>query len=190
MIYTVNIVKTIIFCSEKERDDIMFLGSEEIKKLIKEKNLVSDFINLKEQLQPNGFDLTLQNIERVTGHGTISASGKVLPILEKIPIKSDNTWILDKGVYIITFNEVLKFPKGIAGISIQRSSVIRCGAMINVSLWDSGYEGRGQNLLVVHSKYGLTLQKNVRIVQVQFIKIMGKNYMYRGNYQHENIHKL
>jgi len=165
----------------------MFLGSEEIKKLIKEKNLVSDFINFEDQLQPNGFDLTLQKVERTIGHGIISTSGKITPKLEEVSINPDNTWVLNKGIYIITFNEILRFPKGIAGIGIQRSSIIRCGAIINVSSWDSGYEGRGQNLLVVHNKDGLILQKNARIVQIYFIKVRGRHFSYEGNYQHENI---
>lgn len=166
-----------------------YLGSKTIKKLILEKGLVQDYIDLNSQLQPNGFDMTVQKIERVTGKGTISTSGKMTPILLEIPTDDSGFWNLKNGLYIITFNEILNFPKGIAGIGIQRSTIARCGAIINVSSWDSGYEGRGQNLLVVHNKNGLVLQKNSRVVQMHFIRISGENFLYNGNYQKENINK-
>ena len=165
----------------------MYLGSEEIRKLIKEKGLVSDYIDLEKQLQPNGFDLTVGKVYQICTQGEIACDGKITPALIELPIHIGDFWTLNEGVYIIAFNEILKFPKGIAGIGIQRSTVARCGAMINVSSWDSGYEGRGQNVLVVHNRLGLNLQQNARVVQIHFIKIIGKNFSYKGNYQHENI---
>lgn len=164
----------------------MYLGSEEIRKLIKNKKLVTGYIDLEKQLQPNGFDLTIQKIGYLEGNGEILADGKQTPEVVDVP-SPYNKWWCSKGIYLITFNEVLKFPKGIAGIGIQRSSVIRCGAMINVSSWDSGYEGRGQNLLVVFNEKGITLEKNARIVQMQFIRIAGKNFQYKGHYLRENM---
>lgn len=41
----------------------MYLGSDEIRKLVVTKNLVSGYRDLEKQLQPNGFDLTVQKIE-------------------------------------------------------------------------------------------------------------------------------
>lgn len=167
----------------------MYLGSDEIKKLIEKEELVKDFINLETQLQPNGFDLTLLKIEKFKNSGFISFSDKKLADVEEVPIDENNYWMLDKGAYLITFNEVVKLPKGIMAITIQRSTIMRNGAMTIVGSWDSGYNGRGTNLLIVTNPHGIILQRNARIVQMHFIKIEGKNFLYEGHYQKENINK-
>lgn len=66
---------------------------------------------------------------------------------------------------------------------------MRNGAMTIVGSWDSGYNGRGTNLLIVTNPHGITLQRNARIVQMHFIKIEGENFLYEGHYQKENIDK-
>ena len=165
----------------------MYLGSEEIKRLVKEQNLVTGYIDLEKQLQPNGFDLTVQKIEIFEDFGEICFAEKRLPTTKEK--EHAECWVLKKGVYLVTFNETLKFPKGIAGLAFQRSTVMRCGAIVNTSNWDSGYEGRGQSILVVFNDNGLVIHQNARIAQMQFIKIVGENFLYEGNYQKENIPK-
>lgn len=170
----------------RKEEEKMFLGSEKIRMLILKKGLMKDYIDLDSQLQPNGFDMTLQKIYKLHGIGEITCNSKVLPELEEI-ITSSKIWYLKQGVYLIQFNEVVNLPKNIAAFSIQRSSIIRSGAMINVASWDSGYNGRGQNILFVNNPDGLCLEKNARVVQMHFLRVEGKHFSYNGHYQKENI---
>lgn len=167
----------------------MYLGSEEIKKLIEEQGLIESYLNIADQLQPNGFDLTLNKIEKFNTAGFVAFAEKQMAKLEEIPRDEHNNWRLEQGAYLVTFNEIVKLPKGIMAITIQRSTIMRNGAMTIVGSWDSGYNGRGTNLLIIHNPHGLTLQRNAKIVQMHFIKVEGENFLYEGHYQKENIKK-
>jgi len=100
----------------------------------------------------------------------------------------NHRWILEQGNYLIRFREDIKLPDDIFSISIQRSSVMRCGATVNVGLWDAGYHGRGVNLLSVHNPKGLILYYNARLVQMLFVKI-NPTQPYNGTYQKEGVKK-
>ena len=173
----------------------MFLGSTEIKRLILEKSMIKGYRNLDEQLQPNGFDLTVEKIEYFTTDGSVWRQGKRLPLMKSLDDKgewfgydeNDEQWRLPRGEYLITFNEEINLPKDIAAISMQRSTVMRCGAMTIVGSWDAGYNGKGCNLLIVANPEGFIIDKDARVVQMHFIPISGGNHCYNGNYQGENI---
>ena len=55
------------------------------------------------------------------------------------------------------------------------------------SLWDAGYSGRSQSLLLIHNSRGLRMQKNSRIVQLIFLPLNQKTQGYSGSYQGENM---
>ncbi len=52
------------------------LSREQLRSLIEESDrpLLSEYIDLDAQLQPNGFDVTLREISRFVGAGTIGVS--------------------------------------------------------------------------------------------------------------------
>jgi dUTP pyrophosphatase len=68
-----------------------------------------------------------------------------------------------------------------------RSSLLRCGVTIETAVWDAGYSGRSQALLVVHNPSGFHLQKNARVLQLVFFRLTGETEGYQGKYQRENI---
>jgi dUTP pyrophosphatase len=175
----------------------MYLGSEEIRKLIKTENLISDYINLEEQIQPNGFDLTLNKIEVPTTPGVLGVKGKTLPVMKEIkPIEiiSDKKGFsekifLPKGIYLGYLNETVNL-KSVAAICIQRSTLARSGVFHPTSLWDKGYNGKGTVALVVDNPNGFYMERNSRIVQMIFSPVLGDGFAYNGNYQGENIKKV
>jgi len=188
----------------------MFLGSKEIKRLILEEGLVSGYINLDEQLQPDGFDLTVNKIEKFLTNGLILTNYKVLPQMEEIkthqfvyphilkknneivimPIELDTTvrdiWNLERGVYQLYFNETIRLPKSVSSIHIQRSTLMRCAVDTAIGTWDMGYHGKGCTLLDVKNYNGLILEKNTRVVKMQFVPV-GEGHLYEGSYQKENL---
>jgi dUTP pyrophosphatase len=164
------------------------LGSLEILELIEENNMITNYINLHKQLQPNGFDLTLKYVFKLNTHGVLYKDNKYIP--NKIQIFPKNTiYSLNKGCYLIMFNEEIKLPKDISAITIQRSSLMRMLCHTQVGSWDVGYHGRGLSMLVVNNPHGVVLEKDVKIVQMLFFKVGQILNEYSGHYQEEGLEK-
>lgn len=166
------------------------LSKPEIRRLLKKKApLVEGYINLEEQLQPNGIDLTLRDIALLQSSGriTVQNSQRLLP--ELAPLVFDGMGFIDlmPGVYIITYNEIVHLPKNIMALGRPRSSLLRCGVSVGTAVWDAGYSGRSQSLMVVYNPQGFRLQKNARIIQLIFFRLGQKTEGYQGIYQGENI---
>jgi dUTP pyrophosphatase len=151
--------------------------------------LVEEYINLAEQLQPNGIDLTLRDISRLTAPGQIGASnaGRIISGTEPLSFAGDGFVTLAPGSYLITYNEVVNMPGDLTALGRPRSSLLRCGADIGTAVWDAGYRGRSQSLLIVYNPGGLRLEKNARIMQLVFSRLDSATNGYNGKYQQENI---
>ena len=142
------------------------------------------------QIQPVGIDLTVSRIESYRSKGTIDFdnSKRELPRLNE-PGQVDNQfWLLVPGAYLITFNEIVKVPSNAMGIARPRSSLLRMGATVETSVWDPGYEGRSQSMLVVHNPNGIKIYQNAKLAQIVFMTLIEKTEtLYNGQYQNENI---
>jgi dUTP pyrophosphatase len=76
----------------------------------------------------------------------------------------------------------------VAALARPRSTLLRCGASLETALWDPGYRGRSQSLLVVHNQSGLRLKRNARLMQLVFMRLdRAAEKAYAGIYQGENI---
>jgi len=78
-------------------------------------------------------------------------------------------------------------PNNVMALARPRSSLLRCGVTVDTAVWDAGYSGRSQSLMVVYHPQGFRLQKNARIVQMIFFSLTGETEGYSGSYQGENI---
>ncbi|MEM0319986.1 MAG: hypothetical protein QXS67_01040, partial [Candidatus Nezhaarchaeales archaeon] len=73
-------------------------------------------------------------------------------------------------------------------IGLPRSSLMRMGATIISALWDPGYEGRGEGLLLVENPYGIILERNARVIQLIFVRLESEpESEYRGSYMYEGL---
>ena len=141
------------------------------------------------QVQPNGVELTLQRIERFTGYGAVAYknSERVIAPSEPIGFGSDGWVHLEPGVYKVIFNEVVNVPLGMAAIARPRSSLTRCGVTVETGVWDAGYSGRSESMLVVYNRYGFRVKRNARLVQLVFFHLTKPvDVGYDGVYQGEN----
>jgi len=166
------------------------LSRQEIRRLIvKKPPLLEGYIDLEEQVQPNGVDLTLRDIALLQSSGRITARNDQRLVSDLSPLVFDGLGYIDlvPGAYIITYNEVVHLPKNIMALGRPRSSLLRCGVTVGTAVWDAGYEGRSQSLLVVYNPLGFRLQKNARVMQLIFIRLSQKTEGYKGAYQGENI---
>ena len=151
--------------------------------------LIEGAVDLDTQLQPNGFDVTLHSVSRFTTAGSIDFLNvtRDLSEAEMLPFSPDNLIELKPGPYLVTFNELVNIPLGIAALGRTRSSLLRCGVALHTAVWDAGYQGRSQSLLQVLNPEGFTIQRNARIMQLVFFHLdRPAKVGYRGVYQGEN----
>ena len=152
--------------------------------------LVESMIDTKMQTQMCGIELTLNRVERFTSAGAVAFDNSERKLPQTEPIDFDPSgWIdLTAGSYLVTFNEIVSIPKDVAALARARSTLQRCGASLETALWDPGYRGRSQSLLVVYNSQGLRLKKNARLMQLVFMRLEKEaEKTYSGKYQGENI---
>ncbi len=166
------------------------LSKQDIHRLLKQDPpLVEGYINLEEQVQPNGFDLTLREVAMLQSPGKITAKNSQRLVSDLAPLVFDGLGFIDlmAGAYIITYNEIVHLPKNVIALATPRSSLLRCGVTVNTAVWDAGYSGRSQSLMIVYNPQGFRLQRNARIVQLVFLELTQETEGYHGVYQRENI---
>ena len=154
------------------------------------RGLVESMINPEMQTQMCGVELTLQKIERFLTAGAVAFENKERKLPEIEPLNFDEMgWIeLTAGSYLVTFNEIVNIPKDMTAMARARSTLLRCGATLETALWDPGYRGRSQSLLVVYNPQGLKLKKDARLMQLVFLRLENEaEKLYSGKYQGENI---
>ncbi|MEZ5334191.1 MAG: deoxyuridine 5'-triphosphate nucleotidohydrolase [Methanolobus sp.] len=167
------------------------LSRNELRELIgNEVPLVEKMIDTETQLQPNSVELTLKNIEKFSNSGAVDFdnSERETPSTEPVDFDEKGWAVLEQGVYKITFNEIVNIPLDLAAIARPRSTLLRCGANIGTAVWDSGYRGRSESMLVVYNPHGFRLKKNARVMQLLFFDLHSElSEGYCGKYQHENL---
>ena len=165
------------------------LNDKNLRKLITEHDLVTEYIDLDKQLQPSGFDLSLESVEAYLGGGAVDFSNWERVIADTRTIEPDSDgWInLEKGVYKVVYNEVVKMPMNVAAIARTRSTLLRNGAEVGTAVWDPGYEGRSSSMLTVHNPHGLRLKKDARVAQLIFFETGDVEKGYSGVYQKDRM---
>lgn len=152
--------------------------------------LMEGYISLDEQLQPNGFDLTLREVSRMTSGGGMGdgQDQRELPSTEVIGFDSGGWLELDPGPYLITFNEIVNLPLDVMALGRPRSSLLRSGVSVHTAVWDAGYRGRSQALLSVQNPFGYKLQRDARVVQLVFFRLpRPASEGYQGRFWGENL---
>ena len=151
--------------------------------------LIKDFVKLEDQLQPNGFDLTIRDIASIQSQGKIGVTNTLRKLSDLTPLsfKGEEFLYLAPGSYVVTYNEIVHLPKKVMALGAPRSSLLRCGVTVHMAIWDAGYSGRSQSLLTVYNPMGFQIQKNSRVAQLVFMELTDETEAYNGAYQGENI---
>ena len=168
---------------------LAMLNDKQLRELITEHQLVTHYIDLDTQLQPSGFDLSLASIEAYVGGGAVdfNNSERVIGETKQLGTDKEGWYHLEKGVYKVVYNEVVKMPLDVAAIARTRSTLLRNGAEVGTAVWDPGYEGRSSSMLTVHNPYGLRLKRDARIAQLIFFHTGEVGKGYNGIYQKERV---
>jgi dUTP pyrophosphatase len=167
------------------------LSREDILKMLgASPPLVENLCDVQQQVQPNGIDLTLKEIALFSSSGSLGPGNESRVLSSTSPLVFDGLGRVDllPGCYLVTYNEVVNLPKNIMALALPRSTLLRCGVSIHNAVWDAGYSGRSQSLMVVYNPQGFRLHKNTRIVQMVFFSLSREVAQgYQGMFQGENI---
>lgn len=167
------------------------LGREELlRRILSDRPLISDYLSLDEQIQPNGFDMSVAQVSALVGPGVLGRANaeRSLPDTRALPF-DDKGWLdLEPGPYQVLFNEIVDLPNDLMALGRPRSSLCRCGATLGTAVWDAGYRGRSTALLIVENRHGLTIARDTRLMQLVFLTLNTPTAKgYDGVYQGENI---
>jgi len=157
--------------------------------------LVSGLADVDTQVQPHGIDLRLESVWRFTGPGALgrdaagatSEAVRHLPAREPLAFDAQGALHLPPGAYVVRFQEVVQLPADLMALGRPRSTLLRCGATLHTAVWDAGYRGRSEALLIVANPHGLRLERGARICQLVFFTLDTPVAGYAGAYQGENI---
>jgi len=142
----------------------------------------------QEHIQPNGVDLSLDAIWRLAGAGSLgrSTEDRRLPPREELAFGADGWLELGMGTYGIRYAEWVALPLDCGGLCFPRSSLLRMGCHVPTAVWDAGYSGRAEGLLLVTTPHGARLQRGARLVQLVLFRLtVPASAGYAGQYQHE-----
>jgi deoxycytidine triphosphate deaminase len=103
----------------------------------------------EEGVQPNGVDLTVDEVLEQETPGRIGRAGKTVGERRPIDADANGLYRLDPGGYVVQYGERVHVPAGHVGFVLPRSSLLRNSTTLDTAVWDAGYEGRGEGLLRV-----------------------------------------
>jgi deoxycytidine triphosphate deaminase len=173
------------------------------KHQIKQLNLASPIIT-EEQYQNVGLDLTLNAVFRHKRTQNIPTTypdrikkERVLPEWIEIPLNDvgrvglvqlnedgEPFWYLPQGYYKINFEQTVTLPYNIMAIAYPRSTLLRCAVSVQGTVFEPGYSGIPEALVVVHNELGVKLFKSTRVMQLVFSEVDNtEDNVYNGFYQ-------
>ena len=141
------------------------------------------------QIQQCGVDLTVRTVSRFVSGGAMGYDNADRVLASTTPLPWSDGWAeLPVGPYLIVYNEQVNLPDDVMALAYPRSSLMRCGVTIYSAVWDPGYSGRAEALLVVHNPRGFRLKQGARVVQLVFTRLSSPVVdRYEGSFLKENI---
>jgi dUTP pyrophosphatase len=140
-----------------------------------------------DQSQPAGYDLTVSRVFLYPNDEfnllKSKRGGKPLNSFTEIHFDRNNFVNLEKGAYLLEFNEVTSIPQNSIGILFPRSTLLRNGLDLRTALFDPGYSGQPKAMLVCYRK--AKIEKFARVGQLVIIQNEKIFSGYKGQYQNE-----
>lgn len=161
-------------------------GEDLLEALKAEPPLVEGLLDPKVQLQPNGIELTLKGVEALVGPGSLAFDNRERTLAKtRRKAFGEDGWVdLAAGAYRVSFNEVVHIPEDVFAIARPRSSLQRSGVSVQTALWDSGFQGSSESLLVVHNRHGFRVRYGARLIQLIFFRMLRDvEQPYSGSYR-------
>lgn len=144
----------------------------------------------EDMIQMHALDIRVDKIYRISSSFLVPAEGKTLPsdkreveLFTEPNVQGDRDWFfLTPGVYSFDAFQSVEMAEGEAGWLVPRSSLTRNGVDVRSALYDAGYKGGVNGIIVVHNQSGCQIEKGARIAQFVIVKAETAK-LYDGQYQ-------
>lgn len=166
----------------------MVLGTEELLRLVKTKNLV---VGLSERELKNpegaGFDLRLGEIWEVRGAGFLGVDERETPKLKLVaqfdPKKPKSVTLKPGKYYVVKTVEDLNVPENLQVIFRPRSTLYRSGVALFSGNASPGYRGGINVGLINFGPKPFKIEMGSRFIHAIFLEVRGGTHLYRGQWQ-------
>jgi len=168
----------------------MFLGVDELLKLVEEKKLV-DGLCERELTNPEGcgFDLRLAEAYTISGEGYLGVEDRQTCDIETVT--SDGFLMVKPGeFYLVKTMETVNVPENLVGILKPRSTLQRMGLFLRTTQIAPGYSGELTFALKNEGPATVKIDIGARIAHVMFSEVRGKTALYRGQWQGGRVSAL
>lgn len=137
-----------------------------------------------------GIDLSIQEIRKIIGGKLYKNGTKEIDPYEDVDCciepgdsksESAETWILEPGIYSLTFDQKVKLDSKHTAFIRHKSSLLRIGAMITSGLFDPGFTSQIGATMIVFNK-NIEIQKGATLAQLVIVE-NEEAEEYNGNYQ-------
>lgn len=168
----------------------MILGPKKLIELVNKNNLVED-LSERELVNPegSGFDLRISEAFVISGEGflgvTHRSTPKVLLVASYKKQKGIKASLVVKPgeFYLIKTIEKVNMPEDLTASITPRSTTYRSGLFIRSGNVPPGYHGELMFGLKNEGKAIVTIEMGARIVHIQFARVEGGGFVYRGQWQ-------
>lgn len=170
----------------------MFLGVDELLKLVQEKKLV-DGLCERELTNPEGcgFDLRLAEAYTISGEGYLGVEDrKTCEINKVISDESGALSLKPNDFFLVKTMETVNVPENLVGILKPRSTLQRMGLFLRTTQIAPGYSGELTFALKNEGPATVKIDIGARIVHVMFSEVKGKTALYRGQWQGGRVSAL
>lgn len=151
-----------------------------------ERQIISNYT--PEAVQQQGVDVRVSNIKTINGIGVIPAEGKTHLPTYIDAVTDKNRWILPVGYYEVELMEGIHMPNNAALVYKTRSSLVRCGAVVESGQFDAGFDtSKAGCFLIVHRP--IVIEKGARIAQAIVHESAPVNNTYEGQFQGDKQRK-
>ena len=166
----------------------MILGIDKVLELIRTKKLIEGLDESNMNFEGCGVDVRIGELyEMVDDEGFLHIENRKSPKFELIakfekgsPIKVK----LKPGkTYSATTIETINTPEDLMGWFIPRSTLYKCGIVVQGIRTDPGYNGKFSFIMTNTSTKDFELEMGARIANMVFHKIEGKANLYKGQWQ-------
>lgn len=141
------------------------------------------------QIQGNSIDLTVKDVFLIQGGVVLYSDGRrelpaYSPVVPYKPYSLEGqSWykLEPDSLYQIEFNETVKIPDYLCGITLVRSTMAKSGCSGENGLFDSGYQGSTGMMVSVESESHIEV--GASIAQMIFYRSNARRAKYKGHYQ-------
>jgi len=166
----------------------MILGIDKVLELIKTKNLIEGLDEEHLNFEGCGVDVRIGEIyEMFEDEGFLHIETRKTPNFKLLAKYEKDKKIKVKlrpgKTYSATTIEKINTPEDLFGWFIPRSTLYKCGIVVQGIRTDPGYNGKFSFILINTSNKDFEIEMGARIANMVFHRVDGRTNLYKGQWQ-------